>query len=176
MNRHMVAAFKPEPNGRVQLTACCVQFCDGYFCDFASFGGRATFLNARSAPFSDSSATASRAASMKRLYCAGSSGPLNPAVSFLFLTAFLACPDIGPPPFLCGIALSICSRLGHPHSAFAAKRTRISRLCLKSFLKSRNAFFQCCNAFRKFKKVCGRPLHPSQHLRAASYLNGCGHG
>ena len=73
MNRYRITALKPQLNGCVQLAARGIQLCDGYLCYFASFGPRVTFLNALSALTSDSSASALRAASMKRLDCAGSS-------------------------------------------------------------------------------------------------------
>jgi hypothetical protein len=69
MNRYRVAPIKPKLDGSVKLAARRVQFRDSYFCDFSS--RLATFLKARLAPAS--SACASRAASMKRLDCWGSS-------------------------------------------------------------------------------------------------------
>jgi hypothetical protein len=71
MNRYRVAALKPKLDGCVKLAARSVQFCDRYLPDFSS--RFVTFLNARSAPASVSSASASRAASMNRLDCSGSS-------------------------------------------------------------------------------------------------------
>lgn len=72
INRYRIASLKPEFDGSVKLAAGRVQFRDSYFPDFSS--RLVAFLKARSAPASVSSVSASRAASMKRLDCSGSSG------------------------------------------------------------------------------------------------------
>jgi hypothetical protein len=75
VNSNRIAVIKPKLNCFAQLSARCRQFSD-FDCYFALFfdWSAITRRNASSAPFSVSSASALRAASANRLYCAGSSG------------------------------------------------------------------------------------------------------
>jgi hypothetical protein len=121
-----------------------------------------TFLKAFSAPFSVSSASASLAASMKRLDCSGSSG-LELDDPLLLVPALFTFPAIDPP--LIGPTTSQAPRIFKAHCSLAAFGASVRRLLFKRRLKFGNAGLQGSNALTQNEKVgCtvlrGKPRPP----------------
>jgi hypothetical protein len=103
----------------------------------APFGCSATLRNTRSKSGLGFSAPTSRAMSMKRFDCSGSSGfrLLELVMSRLRFATFFADPDILPP--LLSLITHQPSRSRHPHSTFAAERAGIGWLLTQ-------CVFKCC--------------------------------
>jgi len=131
-------------------------------------------LKARSAPSSVSSASALRAASMKRLDCSGSSG-LDRVAFDIDFGAFATGPSFLCPSFRMsahrGEAL-----MRKPQRPFATVRTGIGRGALKCIFKCCYALLQRGYPLSQFPQIGGSPLDPIKGFLSGMSLNRCHHG
>src|ERR1700692_723326 len=132
-----------------------------------------TFLNARSAPFSVSSASAFFAASRKRLYCAESSG-FKRRVFSIDLSAFFTGPILFCP--LTTLIAQKTALIFKPPSTFAAKRTCLGRHRFKRIFERSNSFLQGGEFLAILKDRIGLCPNPICDRLSCACFYRCHHG
>ena len=128
-----------------------------------------TLSNARSTASGLSSAPTSRAMSMNRLNCSGSSGALEFSVSHLAFRALFTGPVLLPP--LASLIPQQNTFAGHSHTTLATKGTGVGWLFGKCFFQSSDPRLKGSDALADQNNL----FCPSPYLRPERYFGAYRH-